>query len=656
LNHSVLRYALGLSVVLITAFALRMYQLGTQSFWYDEGNSARIAERSVQLIIEGAAGDIHPPLYYIALHGWRALFGESEAALRSLSAICSTALALVAGLSGRMLFGARAGLLAAALVALSPFAVYYGQEARMYALLALEAAVSTHALLVVLNLPSQPLDSRSPSRTFPLGLFVLATAAGLYTHYAYPFVMIAQGLLVVTVWVVRLATRVSLEHIWPMWVRYAGATLAAIALFLPWLPTALHQVTSWTVVRPQYELGPAILDAWRWILVGRTLPLEAAAPAMLVLSAFALIGLLTPLSSGHRLPLIDRLLPALSMGIQVVIPLVLLFALNLYREAYLKFLLVAVTPLCVLAGHGIASLSSIPLPVSRTARRLLSWGISLGWLGGAAILLWPALDNLYHNPAYARDDYRAIAQLVQADARPGDAVLFNAPNQWEVFTYYHRPERALAPAIPLAYHPDDRAVDVQMNSILERHERLFVLYYGERESDPEGRYERWLAHQAFKADERWIGHIRLAVYAAHLRASDQISAAIFGDAIQLEGGRIDRTAYRSTGLIPLELRWRALRPLSARYKVFVHVGALDAPPAAQSDGEPVGGLFPTDAWQTGQPIVDRRAVWLSHELPAGRYGIYLGLYDGATGQRLPITVPDESASGDRLWLGEIEIK
>src|SRR5450759_2521821 len=81
-----------LLLIVIIAVAFRVYKLDAQSFWYDEGNSARIAERSLQLIIAGAAGDIHPPLYYMVLHYWRALFGESEAALRSFSVACGALL------------------------------------------------------------------------------------------------------------------------------------------------------------------------------------------------------------------------------------------------------------------------------------------------------------------------------------------------------------------------------------------------------------------------------------------------------------------------------------------------------------------------------------------------------------------------------------
>ena len=65
-----------LVAILLLATALRFYRIDAQSFWNDEGNSARIAERSVDLIIAGAAGDIHPPLYYLALQAWRSVFGD----------------------------------------------------------------------------------------------------------------------------------------------------------------------------------------------------------------------------------------------------------------------------------------------------------------------------------------------------------------------------------------------------------------------------------------------------------------------------------------------------------------------------------------------------------------------------------------------------
>ena len=657
--------ALALAAVIVIAAILRAYRLDAQSFWYDEGNSARIAERSLQLIIEGAAGDIHPPLYYIVLHYWRAVFGESEAALRGLSVVCGVGLVGFAYLIGKALFSARTGVIAAVLVAASPFAVYYSQEARMYGLLALEAAVSTWALLQIVDFGLTIDDSRNQSSIVNLKstilLFVLATAAGLYTHYAYPFVMIAQGVCVVIWLAAQMAAkpRPALRPVWVTLALYAGMNVAAIVLFLPWLPTALHQITSWTVTPQDYPLGPALLDGYRWIAVGRTLPLAEATLPMLVLGALALIGLWpfrddSHTSAGRSV----SWLPALWMLLMAVLPFALLFALKLYRESYLKFLLVAVAPLSVLAARGIAGLSTAWLrgETSRAAR-LVSIAVATGLTGVMVATLWPSLNNLYNNPAYARDDYRGIARLVQSGAMPGDAVLFNAPNQWEVFTYYHRPERELAPAIALTYHPaDDAAVDAQMRPIAQQHRRLFVLYYGERESDPDGRYERWLATNTFKADEQWVGNIRLAVYATQLLSATPVVTATFGDVIHLDSARVELEPKPAGGLISLELDWRAPTKLDARYKVFVHVGLPDAAPVAQNDAEPVGGLRPTNTWNADEAVIDRRAVWLKPGTPPGRYSILVGLYDSATGQRLPVVSADGTPIGDRLKLGEIEVR
>jgi hypothetical protein len=642
-----------LLAVLAASLALRAHRLDGQSLWYDEGNSARIAERSVQLIIEGAAGDIHPPLYYLLLHAWRAVFGETEFALRLLSAVCGSLLVAFTGLLGRELFGRRAGLIAAALAAVAPFAVYYSQEARMYVLLALEAAAATWALARLSSRGLTPPAERRPAGwRVPAAVYALATVAGLYTHYAYPFVMLAQGACFLA-WLLAGSRRRARDLAF-----YAALNAGAVALFLPWLPTALHQVTGWTVSAASYELGPAVLDAARWIVVGRTLPIEQAGLPLAAFGLAALIGLWPAGGKPGSSRLISSRLAPAWMALMVVVPFALLFAFHLYRESYLKFLLVCLAPLGVLAGRGAAVVSSSWLrPSAGRGARLASAVLAAALTTGLALTVAPSLDNLFHNPAYARDDYRGIARLVQSGARPGDAVLFSAPNQWEVFTYYHRPGQ-LAPAIPLLYHPpDDAAVEAQLRPIVGQYQRLFVLYYGERESDPDGRIERWLARNAYKADEQWVGHIRLAVYGAGPTPPPRLEmgAAAFGDAIVLESAALDGAEVSVGGVVRLELDWRARQAPAARYKVFVHLGGPDAPPVAQNDAEPAAGIRPTDGWASGEAVVDRRAVWLKPGAPPGVYGVYLGLYDPATGQRLPVRGTDGQPAGDRLRLGELTV-
>jgi mannosyltransferase len=647
-----------LLLIVIIAAAFRVYHLDAQSFWYDEGNSARIAERSLQLIIAGAAGDIHPPLYYIVLHYWRAVFGDTEFALRMLSVVCGVGLVIFTYLLARRLFGPRVGIIASALVALSPFAVYYSQEARMYIMLAFETVVSTWALTGILDFRFWILDSsatdaraskpKTENHKLSILVYVLFTAAGLYTQYAYPFVMIGQGVAVL-VWLAgaegkRLRTLAI----------YAAVNVAAIALFAPWLPIAIRQVTSWSVTPQNYQLGQAMLDAYRWLVVGRTLPLEQAALPLIAIGVLALLGALIGLLQSKGAPGLRRVWPTLLMLLLVVTPFALLFVFHLYREAYLKFVLVCVAPLLILTARGIDGLADFVTSLRGLPRRW-GWGAAVVVLMvGALVLWWPSLQNLYSNPEYARDDYRGIARTIEAQARPGDAVLLNAPNQWEVFTYYHRQG---APAIPLIYRPlNEEAVNQQMQPIAAKYARLFVLYYAERESDPAGWFERWLAEHAYKADEQWVGNIRLGVYTTQSPQATVPLTATFGNSLTLESAGVDFSPRTVGEIIPLRLTWRATTPLKQRYKVFVHLGQADAPPVAQNDNEPMAGFRPTDTWQAGEQVIDQRGVWLKPGMPAGTFGLYVGVYDSATGERLPIQSQSGRVVGDRLWLGDFIVR
>jgi hypothetical protein len=139
--------------ILLLALGLRVYRLDGQSLWNDEGTSVALAARSLEQITQGAAADIHPPLYYYLLHFWQQAFGQSERAVRALSVLSGVLLVFVTYLLGRRLRGAPVGLLAAFLAAIATLQVYYSQETRMYILAALLSALSVYLFALFVGRP-----------------------------------------------------------------------------------------------------------------------------------------------------------------------------------------------------------------------------------------------------------------------------------------------------------------------------------------------------------------------------------------------------------------------------------------------------------------------------------------------------------------------
>ncbi len=636
-------------LLLLAAF-LRFYRLDAQSFWNDEGNSARLAERSVDLIIAGAAGDIHPPGYYLLLAAWRAVAGQSEFALRGLSAFAGIILVAFVYRLGKQYFDEPAALASAFFAAIHPALIYYSQEARMYSLVAMWGALTFLAVnsWVTAIRQTTNVTRRGLCQRHSL-LVVLTTAAGLYTHYSFAFIIIAVNLLVF----IQLARRAiqnrkskaqTLFH-------WLALQFAALLLFAPWLPTAFRQLTTWPSAREYLPPGEAALGIARWLTLGATGDANLTAPLMLGVGVLLLLALRR---RGQLVPLL----------LWLFLPTGLTLGFGLFSPAFAKFLISAVPALCLLLGNGLAGLFATNLrepasllkslsPLSPRRRPICVLSLAGGCLVAITIAL--SLGRLYFDPAYARADYRGIARYIDSIANPDDAILLNAPNQWEVFTYYHSDTSNVFPVArtrPL----DAPAQIAELESIAATHDRLFVIYWGDAQSDPGRVIEAWLNEHTFKAYDRWHGDVRLAAYAVPRTASTLQTRvdALFGGQIALEGYSLNDTAFSPGDILQLTLFWysNSNSPLPARYKVFVHlIGDPGSPPIAQHDGEPGGGLALTTTWEPGQTIADNHGVYLPLDLPPGDYTLLVGLYSVGDGARLQI-----QTGADNVYLTMIGVR
>ena len=622
MSQSVWRWLAPLLILLLAAL-LRLHQLGTQSLWNDEGNSVVQALRSLDEIAQHAARDIHPPGYYWLLHGWSRLTGSSEFALRLFSALASVLGVACLYVAGRWFYGRAAGLAAALFLALNGFSIWYAQEARMYALLALWGAAAPLALVAMLARPTR-------GRALTLAL---VNAAGLWTHYAWPFMLLAQGL-VLLLWLggKGLRNAATCHRL----IVFIAAMGLALLLFLPWLPTALERVTSW----PGTGV-PVVMDSAPGEISGRLalgLSYDSLTSDWQLLAAMAaLILVLAGLLPG-RGPLWRSWLPL----VWTLAPLALFLALGLYREANLKFLLPAQAGFALWAGRGFWWLTTrtraLPRALALAAAAILASGMAL------------ALAPLGHEAAYQRADYRALVADISVGLGAQDLIVLNAPNQREVFDYYYR---GAAPVLPLppGTGPVDEMSLAQLRERVAGARHIFALYWGETERDPQRVVERSLIELTHVAGSSWYGDVRLARYSASQPLAQRSAVnARFGEHITLQRHARSAQRMKAGDWLPLQLDWHADATLQTRYKVFLHLLDAQGRLVAQHDSEPGGGLAPTSAWTPGARVLDRRALILPDQLPQGSYTLIVGLYTGDDpGQRLRV------GDADHLVLGTLEI-
>lgn len=137
------------------ALFLRFINISSESLWLDEGLSARLASMPLADISAlGLQTDHNPPLYLYLLHFWINLFGKSELAIRSLSALLNAACIPLLWLIVNRLFNSRIAYISVLIFALSPFQIYYAQEARAYSLLCFTSLTATWAFLRLRSTPN----------------------------------------------------------------------------------------------------------------------------------------------------------------------------------------------------------------------------------------------------------------------------------------------------------------------------------------------------------------------------------------------------------------------------------------------------------------------------------------------------------------------
>src|SRR5574341_588342 len=357
-----------LAVVLLAAFALRVYLLSAQSLWNDEGTSIALASRSIEAIINGAAQDIHPPLYYFLLHFWMPFAGQMEFAVRFLSVIAGVLVVALTFAYAYFFFDEQAAIIAAYLSAFSPFQIYYSQETRMYIWAALFAALSAYAMMRMLARGGEDQNSSAPSvfrhssnvtrqpsrvtRTLTWLVYILATTAALYTHYfAATVVLFENAAFAIWIFFAWRDRRPGIPHTTAFWI--AAQILIGLA-FAPWYFFAGNQLASWPAISEPFDL-PTLL--WRVLNVFSVGLSPDGASGFVFAVAFGILFVVGSLSWLKQTQF-DRdsaltLQAILSLLLWALVPVAVMYAVSLSQPAYnSKFLLLATPAFYILAALG----------------------------------------------------------------------------------------------------------------------------------------------------------------------------------------------------------------------------------------------------------------------------------------------------------------
>ncbi|MFJ9949246.1 glycosyltransferase family 39 protein [Kitasatospora sp. NPDC091207] len=375
------------------------YELGTPELWRDEVTTWTVATRSPgDLLGLLRHTDASNGAYYLLMHVWTSVFGDSAIALRLPSVLAMAGAAAFVALTARRLFGGRVAAISGGLLFTAvPQISRYAQEARSYAVVTCAVAAATWFLLRALERPT-------PRRWAPY--CVAMAVAG--TGHLIAFATLAGQSAVVLLHLWRTGGAVARRLLR----QYPSAVLVAA---LPVVPVVV--LGSRQSGRQLGWVGTPAFDQLRHF--GE--PLFGSAG---VFHTFVLLGLLALVAPGHRLPSLQLLLLA-------VLPVVAVWLVSQGSTSYFvdRYLLFTVPAWAALAGGAVQTVHSTVAAAarrSRTPRQVRAAGavLAVGLIAVPAVVALPT-QSLVRYPgshSMSRAPYRAAAALISAGYRPGDGL------------------------------------------------------------------------------------------------------------------------------------------------------------------------------------------------------------------------------------------
>ncbi|TRO58715.1 glycosyltransferase family 39 protein [Streptomyces sp. IB201691-2A2] len=372
----------------VLAFAMIWRGIGDRQLWRDEHATwwaSTLSFHDLSLLIRSI--DVVFTPYYVLMHIWISVVGDSPTAMRIPGAVAMAASAGLLALLGRRMFTTQAGLLAGLALAVVPFTTRYGQEIRPYAFAVAAVLLSTLLLARALDKPSFKVWVAYTLSVPLIGWSHLASLAVLGAHLVMILIARRAGDKIVG-WAYAAACTLGMCFVIPMAVSGSGQS-GQIAWNNP-------------VLKDLIEFPKNLFGAW-----------AVAVPVM----ALGALGLFF---AGRR---------ALPLAVWIVLPPVATYVtaaqLHLFLPRYLLFTAPAWVLLAAVAVVRIAGpVAGAKAGTGAVARRGFGWVLVAAAVAGIAFQSLPGIRETRQN-ALGEPDYRGAAQLIEAGQKKGDGIVFS---------------------------------------------------------------------------------------------------------------------------------------------------------------------------------------------------------------------------------------
>ncbi|MBA3869884.1 MAG: glycosyltransferase family 39 protein [Anaerolineae bacterium] len=645
------KYLSLITLILIFAASTRIINVGSWPVWTDEGWSIWATNNPhLDVVLDNLAHDRHPPLYFVALSAWRSLAGDSPLALRYLSIMAGLLTVAVTYRIGADVFGRRAGLYAALLLAVLPIAVYYSQEVRHYGWFTLFVALSWLYFLRYLKRPR-------------LGIligYLLSLTLAFYTLY-FAVLPLAIQVVVGLVWRFRnpspLPITMGNQQSEPANVADVGwgwgiNKRPKLMLLAAWIITAiLYAPWLWVIATIQFPTltsGIGNLPGTYAATIGNIPPLGELLlgtqwALLLGLGALAVWGMWRNKRTRHVASL--KWVVILSGVGLLIIMFILSIKFNLLSGRTLVFLVPMIVIVC---GYG----ANVIEPIMREGLRPSPTIANV--LVGAWVIVTLAAPTVIQ----PRIDSDTTAKIVAQDYTTGDLIVLETGWDDNAFAYEIRqviPNAEIIRTITRAdIYSHDKDLLPAITPQLDSHRRVWVV--------------QWLqAPQIMSALEKGTAgfksviHHELPVNADYrqrfgdstikmvLYEKPNLDAAPkqFGDLFTLRD-TLPPTQVHDGERLPVDLWWSATKQPTLDYSVGVFI--LDDSGAVRVDHNGPPSDKPTTQWSVGAVYFDRHTLTIPANLPAGHYSLVVKVYWYGDNQALPVDGQPYAT------IGEIEVQ